>query len=137
MYREGDKLYLVMGLMRGRQLGLLWDDLSEDEKLYILKQLRSIWDYMRSLPSPTLFSSVSGGPLRHRFFLCTILYKANDWVGRNEGEACSAKLRPLALLARIGWGEGGQSSRREMWYWLREPLFWVHDLVSASGGQLA
>jgi aminoglycoside phosphotransferase (APT) family kinase protein len=69
MYREGETLYLVMGLMLGRQLGLIWDDLSEEEKLPILKHLRSILDYMRSLPPPAIISSVSGGPLRHRFFL--------------------------------------------------------------------
>jgi hypothetical protein len=69
MYREADKLYLVMGLMPGKQLGFLWHDLSEGEKLHILVQLRSIWDTVRSIPSPTLFGSVCGGPLRHRFFL--------------------------------------------------------------------
>jgi hypothetical protein len=69
MYREDNRLYIIMSLMPGRQLELVWDDLSEDEKLHIVKQLRSIWDYIRSLPSPSLFSSITGGPLRHRFFL--------------------------------------------------------------------
>ncbi|KAI0532884.1 hypothetical protein GGR58DRAFT_517372 [Xylaria digitata] len=44
------------------------DNLSEDEKLHISRQLRAIWNCMRSIPSPTT-SGMSGGPLRHRFFL--------------------------------------------------------------------
>ncbi|KAI1823571.1 hypothetical protein F4861DRAFT_509904 [Xylaria intraflava] len=32
-------------------------------------QLRSIWDHIQPLPSPLIFGSVNGGPLRHRFFL--------------------------------------------------------------------
>ncbi len=69
MYREEGKLYLIMSYMPGTQLGSIWDDLSENEKSCILIQLRSILDRMRSIPAPTIFSSVCGGPLRHRFFL--------------------------------------------------------------------
>ena len=54
MYREGDNLYLVMGLMPGKQLGLLWHDLSEGEKLHIIEQLRSIWDSLRSIPAQNI-----------------------------------------------------------------------------------
>jgi aminoglycoside phosphotransferase (APT) family kinase protein len=69
MYREKGKLYLIMSYMPGIHLKSVWDSLSEGEKFYILEQLRSIWDQLRLIPAPTIFSGVCGGPLRHRFFL--------------------------------------------------------------------
>jgi hypothetical protein len=69
MYREGNTLYLIMSQMPGTQLASVWDDLSEDEKHHISIQLRAVWNHMRSIPSPTIFSGMSGGSLRHRFFL--------------------------------------------------------------------
>ena len=45
MYREDNKLYLIMSLMPGRQLESVWGDLLEHEKLHIVKQLRLIWDF--------------------------------------------------------------------------------------------
>jgi hypothetical protein len=104
MYREDNKLYLIMSLMRGRRLELVWGDLFEHEKLHIVKQLRSIWDYIRSLPSPSLFSSISGGPLRHHFFLW--LEPEPKITGPFESEE---KLnQALALRSRKNW-EGNQS----------------------------
>ncbi|KAL7625757.1 hypothetical protein AAE478_004980 [Parahypoxylon ruwenzoriense] len=42
--------------------------LSDDDILDISGQLREIWGQIRSIPSPGIFGSVTGGPLRHRFF---------------------------------------------------------------------
>jgi len=69
MYREGDRLFLIMEFKPGKQLSAVWDDLSEHDKLDITGQLRDIFTQMRRIPSPGVFSNVTGGPLRHRFFL--------------------------------------------------------------------
>ncbi|OAA54601.1 Protein kinase-like domain protein [Niveomyces insectorum RCEF 264] len=70
MYYRGARLFLIMGHMPGTQLSSVWDGLSGSEKDHILVQLKSIWTYLRSIPAPALFfGGVTGGPLRHRFFL--------------------------------------------------------------------
>ncbi|KAL2137607.1 hypothetical protein VTI28DRAFT_8878 [Corynascus sepedonium] len=69
MYREGDRLFLIMEFKEGTQLSTVWDGLSEHDKLDITSQLRNIFTHVRKIPSPGVFSSVAGGPLRHRFFL--------------------------------------------------------------------
>jgi len=53
----------------GVQLDTVWDDLSETSKLSIADQLRDIFTQVRAIPSPGLFGSVAGGPLRHKCFL--------------------------------------------------------------------
>ncbi|KAI1389528.1 phosphotransferase family protein [Hypoxylon trugodes] len=68
MYRENEKLYLIMELKPGIQLGEVWPSLNEDETRNIASQLREIWGQIRSIPSPGIFGNVTGGPLRHRFF---------------------------------------------------------------------
>ncbi|KAI1455908.1 phosphotransferase family protein [Annulohypoxylon moriforme] len=68
MYRENEKLYLIMELKPGRQLSEVWPSLNEDDTRNIASQLREIWDQIRSIPSPDIFGSVTGGPMRHRFF---------------------------------------------------------------------
>lgn len=69
MYREDGKLYLVIEFKSGRDLDGLWADLSENEKISILGQLKSIWDAMRSIATQGFFGNVTRGPLQHRFFL--------------------------------------------------------------------
>ncbi|KAH6847087.1 kinase-like domain-containing protein [Chaetomium sp. MPI-CAGE-AT-0009] len=49
MYRENNKLFL-------------------HNKLAITGQLRDIFTQVRRMPSPGVFSNVTGGPVRHRFF---------------------------------------------------------------------
>ncbi|KAI1759470.1 kinase-like domain-containing protein [Hypoxylon sp. FL1150] len=68
MYRENEKLYIIMELKPGRQLLELWHSLSNDDVLDICGQLRKIWDQIRSIPSPGIFGGVAGGPLGHRYF---------------------------------------------------------------------
>jgi len=69
MYRAEERLFLVMELMPGKDLESFWPHLSEDDKVSISQQLRSIWDRMRSLPSPGLYCNMTKGPLPFRFFL--------------------------------------------------------------------
>ncbi|KAK4097124.1 kinase-like protein [Parathielavia hyrcaniae] len=69
MYREGDRLFLIMEYKEGTQLSTAWDSLSEHDKLDIVGQLRDIFTQVRQIPSPGIFSNVTGGPLRHRFYL--------------------------------------------------------------------
>ncbi|KAI1850004.1 hypothetical protein JX266_004383 [Neoarthrinium moseri] len=57
-----------MELKPGRQLSELWPSMSDEEMLDVAKQLRGIWDQLRSIPSPGGFGGVTGGPLEHRFF---------------------------------------------------------------------
>ncbi|KAI6086027.1 kinase-like domain-containing protein [Hypoxylon rubiginosum] len=68
MYRDNGKLYLIMEFKPGRQLRELWPSLSSDDILDISRQLRKIWDQLRSIPSPSIFGNVTGGPLQHRYF---------------------------------------------------------------------
>ena len=69
MYREGDMLFLIMEFKEGIQLSEVWKNMSEADKVNITGQLRDILTQIRSIPSPGIFAGVSGGPLRHRFFL--------------------------------------------------------------------
>ncbi|KAG7288259.1 hypothetical protein NEMBOFW57_007790 [Staphylotrichum longicolle] len=68
MYREGNRLFLVMEFKQGTQLSTVWDGLSEHNKLNIAGRLRDIFTQVRQIPSPGVFGNVTGGPLRHRFF---------------------------------------------------------------------
>lgn len=68
MYREDNRLYLVMEFKQGTQLSAVWDGLSEHNRLDIAGQLRDIFTQVRQIPSPGVFGNVMGGPLRHRFF---------------------------------------------------------------------
>ncbi|KAI0411102.1 phosphotransferase family protein [Xylaria grammica] len=122
MYREANKLYLVMSRMPGIQLSSVWDDLSEEEKLDILVQLRATWDYMRSIPSPPTFSGLDGGPLRHRFF--RVLEPDPRITGPFDTE--EALNQALALRSRKNW-EGHQ--RRP-----RTPEFFARNLGKALVG---
>jgi hypothetical protein len=68
MYREGDRLFLIMELKDGVQLKKVWSELSESDKLDITNQLRDIFTQVRKRSSPGCSSNVTGGPLRHRYF---------------------------------------------------------------------
>ncbi|KAL2885058.1 Phosphotransferase enzyme family protein [Ceratocystis lukuohia] len=104
MYYEASKLFLVMSNMPSTQLSLVWEGLSGDEKQHILKQLRSIWTYLQSIPAlPAFFSGVCGGPLQHRFFLWTepdIRITRPFYAEEDLGRA-------LALHSRKNW-EGNE-----------------------------
>ncbi|KAI9806716.1 MAG: hypothetical protein M1825_006173 [Sarcosagium campestre] len=62
------ELYIIMELIPGNPLDKLWPTLTEDERTLILGKLRSIFDQMRSLPSPGFFGSVPRGKLPHALF---------------------------------------------------------------------
>jgi hypothetical protein len=99
MYREDDMLYLIMSLMPGKQLGDIWNDLPEYDKLHIMKQLRSTWDYIRSIPASTSISNVTGGPLTHRFFFSAEEDPKITGPFQTEEDLCQA----LALHSHKNW----------------------------------
>lgn len=68
MYREGERLFIVMEYVQGQQLDQLWGDLLETQKISITSQLRGAIHSIRSLPSPGYFGGTVGGPVPHRFF---------------------------------------------------------------------
>ncbi|TGJ86903.1 hypothetical protein E0Z10_g1878 [Xylaria hypoxylon] len=116
MYREKEKLYLVMDRKPRRQLSELWPSLRDDEKSSISGQLHTIWDKIRSIPSPsTSFSNVTGGPPRHRWF---------QWLepdSRIEGPFEKEDLNmALALRSWKNWGGNGRIG------WMSE--FFVRNL---------
>ncbi|KAI1422199.1 kinase-like protein [Xylaria sp. FL1777] len=68
MYKAGERLYIVMDYKPGTNLLTLWPTLNQEEKMSIAKQLRKKMDQIRSIASPGIFSDVTGGPLKHRWF---------------------------------------------------------------------
>jgi hypothetical protein len=70
MYYDGDDLFIVMERIRGSNLIVLWDSLSNDDKTSITQSLRGVFDCMRQAlgPIPTFFGSVDNGPIPHHLF---------------------------------------------------------------------
>ncbi|CAK7226975.1 hypothetical protein SBRCBS47491_006412 [Sporothrix bragantina] len=93
-----------MGRLPGSQLQLVWESLADKEKNHILVQLKSIWTYLRSIPAPSLFSSVTGGPLRHRFFLWLEPDPRITGPFQTEVDLC----RALALRSQKNWETNSQ-----------------------------
>ena len=68
IYRDADRLFLVMEYVPGQQLSEVWGALSESEKLPIVKQLRLASESLQAVPSPGSFASTPGGRIPHRYF---------------------------------------------------------------------
>ena len=64
MYYNDEELFLVMQRMPGVQLDLLWDGLSENEKLSLKAELRTIFEDLRNAecPWPDFFGALDRGP---------------------------------------------------------------------------
>lgn len=99
MYRDSGKLYIVMQLMPGTELEGLWPSLSEIEKSSIAGQLRSIFQEIRSLPSPGFYGSVARGPLQHRYFLTSDQNRSINGPFETETDFGLA----LSLRSRLNW----------------------------------
>jgi serine/threonine protein kinase len=99
MYRDSGKLYIVMQLMPGTELEGLWPSLSESEKSLIAGQLRSVFQEIRSLPSPGFYGSVARGPLQHRYFLTRDQNRSINGPFETEEEFGLA----LSLRSRLNW----------------------------------
>jgi hypothetical protein len=71
MYRHKNKMVLVMQYLPGTSLHLLWDGMSEHEKMDIPRQLHDTLARVRGLapPSPPVFGNITGGPVPQRFFM--------------------------------------------------------------------
>lgn len=70
MYHENNKLYIIMELIPGVTLQKLWPSLSEHDKMFILNELRIIFDQMRRLapPVPGFYGNVAKGFVPHFLF---------------------------------------------------------------------
>lgn len=65
-------------------LGHLWPSLSENDKSSLLGQLRSIFQDIRSLPSPGFYGSVAQGPVPHSYFFSRDKVPATTGPFENE-----------------------------------------------------
>ena len=69
MWQELDGvMYIVMEFISGDTLESLWPNLTESNKTTIMKKLRSVFEQIRSLPSPGFYGNVSGGCLPYHLF---------------------------------------------------------------------
>ncbi|KAF4976837.1 hypothetical protein FZEAL_6551 [Fusarium zealandicum] len=104
MYRENDKLYIVMEFIQGHQLSDTWSSLSEDEKSPLVNQLRAIFDCLRALPSPDMFGGVCGGALPNRWFFSREKDRRITGPFDREEDLC----RALVLKSRYNWELAGR-----------------------------
>lgn len=51
-FTKSDCMYMLMRREKGKQLGLAWDDLDEQQHSALLAELRRCWDELRALNSP-------------------------------------------------------------------------------------
>jgi aminoglycoside phosphotransferase (APT) family kinase protein len=68
MYRDSDKLYIVMQYLPGEDLRSLWPQLNNDEKISITAMIREVFDKMRSVQPPEYFGSVKETGVPHPYF---------------------------------------------------------------------
>lgn len=99
MYREGNRLFLIMERKDGVQLGQVWGELTQDDKRDIMGQLKAILSQIRTIPSPGLFGNAVGGPLRHRFFLSVNPQPEVNGPFRHERDFSMA----MAIHSRRNW----------------------------------
>lgn len=99
MYRNEDKLYIVMEYITGVTSGHLWPSLSIDDKSSLLGQLRSVFEDIRSLPSPGFYGSVAQGPVPHSYFFSRD--KSPAITGPFEDEETFS--RAIALRSSQNW----------------------------------
>ncbi|KAJ5929210.1 Phosphotransferase enzyme family protein [Penicillium verhagenii] len=106
MYRDQDILYIVMEYIPGISLQMAWSSLTEENKNFIIGQLRCILDQMRALPSPGFYGSVNRGPVPHRYFFSREKDPAITGPFQAEEELGKA----IALRSKIMWSESSHHS---------------------------
>jgi hypothetical protein len=75
MWQELDGvMYVIIEFIPGDTLESLWPNLTESNKTTIMKKLKSVFEQIRSLPSPGFYGNVSGGYLPYHLF----------WIAGNE-----------------------------------------------------
>ncbi|KAK4132657.1 phosphotransferase family protein [Trichocladium antarcticum] len=124
MYREGERLFLVMEFKQGVQLKAVWDSLSEKDKSAIAGQLRDMFTQVRAIPPPASFrfGNVTGGPVPHRFFLSVRPEPALNGPFNDEKDFSIA----MAIRSQRGWDSHGYPA------WTAE--FFARNLPSALSG---
>ena len=100
MYRNADKLYIVMQYISGTELQDLWPSLSGREKKSLLGQLRSIFQDIRSLSPPPFYGSVEGGPVPRRYFYARDGNPAMTGPFGNEQDFSKAKSLRCSLCTQ-------------------------------------
>lgn len=122
MYREGDKLFIIMEFISGQSLDTVWSSLSKEEKLPVVSQLRQIMDQVRSLPPPGVFGGVHEGPLPHRYFFSLENDSLVTGPFKREEDVCQA----LVLRSQRNWEQWGRRG------WMTE--FFSRHISTALNG---
>ena len=121
MYRDADRLFLIMEYIPGQQLSEIWSALSESEKLPIIRQLRLASESLRAVPSPGSFSSTSGGPIPHRYFFSP----EHDYRITGPFQSEHEFIQGLILCSKKNWEEWGRHG------WMTD--FFTRHLDTAVG----
>lgn len=122
MYRNADKLYIVMQYVPGTELQDVWPSLSNSAKKLLLGQLRLIFQNIRSLSPPAFYGSVEGGPIPHRYFYAQDGNPAITGLFGKEEDFSKA----MSLRCSQFWADNGRHG------WLSD--FFARHLPSALNG---
>jgi aminoglycoside phosphotransferase (APT) family kinase protein len=119
MYRQEDKLYIVMEFKKGTQIEEVWDSIPEPAKSDVVAHLRVIMDDLRRILSPGIFGSVSHGPVPHKFFWTPVPYPQVNGPFEHEQDFSMA----MAKRSQCAWEEE-MSSTDGIWVsgWLARNL---------------
>ncbi|BDD57420.1 hypothetical protein MAP00_002783 [Monascus purpureus] len=114
MYRipTNGHLCLVMERIQGESLEAIWHMLGEDAKSTICSKIRTLFDTIRSVPSPGYYGSVDKGPVPHHLFhspesdgtICGPFHSEYDF---NKG---------LVKRLRSIWAANGRHSHKADFY---------------------
>lgn len=118
MYRDANKVYLIMQYIPGIELHVLWPSLSEEEKGSIMGQLQQIFRDIQSLPSEGSYGSVVKGPLQHRYFFSRDHNPAVTGPFETEESFNLA----IAERSRLNWADNGNGIHGWISDWLRRNL---------------
>lgn len=108
MYRQDDKLYIVMEFKRGSQLEAVWSDIPDAAKSDVAAQLRMIMDDLRKIPSPGIFGSVLHGCVPHRFFWTPVPYPQINGPFEHEQDFSMA----MAKRSQCAWDDEISTTNR-------------------------
>lgn len=95
-YRDGDEVFIYMELIHGRTLEQRWDQLSENDRMDLCSQLRSMVAALREVKQASgeeFIGSITGGELLDRIF-----------EGRQVGPFASTS-RLNDFLTQIDWSQ--------------------------------
>ncbi|KAJ5087482.1 phosphotransferase enzyme family protein [Penicillium angulare] len=106
MYRHQNDVYIVMEYMPGISLGSAWPLLTTTNKDSIARELRCIFDQIRSLPSRGFYGSLNRGPVPHRYFYS----REKDPHITGPFETAEEFAKAIALRSNSMWTESNTRS---------------------------